>query len=518
MSPQQPFAIPVRINVSKTVDKTLGDYRTHIQQSILIQRLAELILREALRNDPFPDLLDTELTAVTDSRSAAVLHRPHKVVNLAARALVSHATGFVIQTRLADLNQAQRFVHILRHDLIREAQPGERLRETQDAEEGSRRDVREVLLAALVALLLLPHAHVRADHVLADVLGDGGPPAARLGDILPDFVRGEDDALSLRVPVVHVHVGDVLGELLVGFSIGCVEHEEEDVEAGEQRGRQVDVLDGGDARVVAAVERVGGREDRGARVEGGGDAGFGDGDGLLLHDFVDGRPVAVVHLVELVDAADAVVGEHQGAALEHHLVGHGVAHDRGGEADAAAAASGGVDAARGDFGDVLEELRFGDSRVAHEADVDVAADAHAVAHFFGHATDEKEEQGFFDVEMAIDLRGDGPPEIFVHLAGVSVLLYPAESFGVEDKIVVGSLVLVHPLRFQVCVCKETCADGFETGIRGREEYAANVDNISWVDLSGKRAMAMYSQGSGNVAHRHLISHLLNLDLLKWEKF
>ncbi len=391
MSPQQPFAIPVRINVSKSVDETLGKDRTHIQQSILIQRLAELILRKPLRDNPFPDLLDTELTAVTDGCSSAVFHGPDKVIDLAARTLVPYAAGFIVQTRLADLNQTQRFVHILRHDLIREAQPGERLRETQDAEEGSRRDVREVLFAALVALLLLPHADIRPDHVLTHVLGHGGPPAARLGDILPDLVRGEDDALGLGVPVVHVHVGDVLGELLVGFSIWGVEHEEEDVEAGEQRGGQVDVLDGGDARVVAAVERVGGREDGGARVEGGGDAGFGDGDGLLLHDFVDGRPVAVVHLVELVDAADAVVGEHQGAALEHHLVGHGVAHHRGGEADAATASSGGVDAARGDFGDVLEELRFGDSRVAHEADVDVAADAHAVAHFFGHAADEEEE-------------------------------------------------------------------------------------------------------------------------------
>ena len=46
---------------------------------------------------------------------------------------------------------------------------------------------------------------------------------------------------------------------------------------------------------------------------------LGDGDGLLLHDFVDGGTVDVLHLVELVDAADALIGEHQRPTLQHHL-------------------------------------------------------------------------------------------------------------------------------------------------------------------------------------------------------
>ena len=54
------------------------------------------------------------------------------------------------------------------------------------------------------------------------------------------------------------------------------------------------------------------------------DAGLGDGEGLLLHHLVQHRPCALVHLVELVDAADAVVGEHQGAGLEHQLPRLGV--------------------------------------------------------------------------------------------------------------------------------------------------------------------------------------------------
>lgn len=59
-----------------------------------------------------------------------------------------------------------------------------------------------------------------------------------------------------------------------------------------------------------------------------------DGDGLLLHHLVDGCAVGVGHLVELIDAADALVGEHQGAAFQSHFPGHRVSHHRGGQADA----------------------------------------------------------------------------------------------------------------------------------------------------------------------------------------
>ena len=52
--------------------------------------------------------------------------------------------------------------------------------------------------------------------------------------------------------------------------------------------RQLDVLLQRLALVVAAVDGVGGGQDGRARVEGGLDAGLGDGDRLLLHGLVDG--------------------------------------------------------------------------------------------------------------------------------------------------------------------------------------------------------------------------------------
>ena len=49
------------------------------------------------------------------------------------------------------------------------------------------------------------------------------------------------------------------------------------------------------------------------------DAGFSDGQGLLLHDLVQHGPGGVVHLVELVNAADSVVGQNQRTSLKNRI-------------------------------------------------------------------------------------------------------------------------------------------------------------------------------------------------------
>ena len=139
-----------------------------------------------------------------------------------------------------------------------------------------------------------------------------------------------------------------------------VEHQVQQVEARQQRRRQVDVLRQRELGEVARPLRVCAREDRRARVELRHEPGLRDRDGLLLHDLVQHRARAVGHLVELVDAADALVAEHQRARLEHHLVRLGVLGHVGGQADRGRALAARVDAARRDLVDEAEQLRLGD--------------------------------------------------------------------------------------------------------------------------------------------------------------
>jgi hypothetical protein len=99
---------------------------------------------------------------------------------------------------------------------------------------------------------------------------------------------------------------------------------QQEIEPGEQRRREVDVLHDAEPRLVAGPDRVRTREDRCPRVERGHDPGLGNRDSLLLHHLVQDRARRVVHLVKLVNAADPAVREDQGAGLEDKLFRVGV--------------------------------------------------------------------------------------------------------------------------------------------------------------------------------------------------
>ena len=83
--------------------------------------------------------------------------------------------------------------------------------------------------------------------------------------------------------------------------------------------------------VVLAVDGVGSGNDRTSCVEGGVDSGFGNGDGLLFHDFVDGDAVDVRHFVEFVNADDAAVGEDHCSGFEAAFAGFFVGSHCGGK-------------------------------------------------------------------------------------------------------------------------------------------------------------------------------------------
>ncbi|KAG5463268.1 MAG: hypothetical protein BJ554DRAFT_601 [Olpidium bornovanus] len=105
---------------------------------------------------------------------------------------------------------------------------------------------------------------------------------------------------------VHVHVRHVLRQPDVFLHVRLVEDKEEQVKAGKKCRRQVYVFRRGVARIVPPVRRVRRREDRRPRVQRRRDPSLADADGLLLHDLVYRRPIDFIHLVELVNAADAL--------------------------------------------------------------------------------------------------------------------------------------------------------------------------------------------------------------------
>lgn len=64
-----------------------------------------------------------------------------------------------------------------------------------------------------------------------------------------------------------------------------------------------------------SINRVGSCQHTTASIEFGMDSSLGNGDTPLFHHLVNGRSVNVGHLVKLVDAHDASIGQHHGSGF-----------------------------------------------------------------------------------------------------------------------------------------------------------------------------------------------------------
>ena len=79
-----------------------------------------------------------------------------------------------------------------------------------------------------------------------------------------------------------MHIDNMPCDIQVALLVALVQHDKEQIEPAHDRRRHRDVRPEALLPIVPAPDRVRGGEDGRARVEGGDDAGFGDGDGLLF--------------------------------------------------------------------------------------------------------------------------------------------------------------------------------------------------------------------------------------------
>ena len=222
------------------------------------------------------------------------------------------------------------------------------------------------------------------------------------GEEVDVAAEGQHVAVLLGGRAVPVHANDVVGNGAVVLGLDRVQYDEDEIETREERVLHGDVLHGRLERVVAAVDRIGGGEDAAASVELGLDARLRDGHLALLHHLVDGRAIDVGHLVELVDAHDAAVGEHHGARLQATIArlvvrGHGRR-----QADTARAAAGGRDRTRRRVQHVAQHLRLGHRRIADQQHVDVTPQSSAIGQNFLHAAEQHAQHGLLDVVVAVN--------------------------------------------------------------------------------------------------------------------
>ena len=102
------------------------------------------------------------------------------------------------------------------------------------------------------------------------------------------------------------------------------------------------------------------------------------------------RPVTFVHLVELINAANACVGKYQSTALKNKFARHLITVHRSCKTDTRGTLSSSVNASGSKRTDVFEQLRFSNTGISHQEHVNVASNLHAVGHLFSVATDHKQ--------------------------------------------------------------------------------------------------------------------------------
>lgn len=178
-----------------------------------------------------------------------------------------------------------------------------------------------------------------------------------------------------------MHVHDVSGDRIVILILLLVEDDEEEIKTGHDWSGDVDVVAEGLGAVVPSPDWVRSSQDRGASVERGVNASLGNGDRLLLHSLVDSHLILNVHFVELINAADAMVSEHKRTSFDTKFTSLRVLAHRCGQTSRIGGLTATVDRAGQELADVLEELRFARSGVAHNANVDVTSKLNVVMSF-----------------------------------------------------------------------------------------------------------------------------------------
>jgi len=152
-----------------------------------------------------------------------------------------------------------------------------------------------------------------------------------------------------------MNADDVLSEIPIDLLVALVQDDEEQIEPRHDGSTHSDVGSKGHLPVVPSSDGVGSGEDGRSSVEGRLDSSFGDRDGLLFHGFVNGDLIRDVHLVELVDGADSVVGEHESSGFDGELSRFLVLNNGGGETSGGGGFSRGVDGSRKESTDVSEK-------------------------------------------------------------------------------------------------------------------------------------------------------------------
>mmetsp|Transcript_11421 Transcript_11421/g.28919 ORF Transcript_11421/g.28919 Transcript_11421/m.28919 type:complete len:525 (-) Transcript_11421:282-1856(-) len=265
--------------------------------------------------------------------------------------------------------------------------------------------------AAAADAVVLAELLVVLDEQVAGLHGDLGVHRARVLDVALHGLLREfalDGGLG-----VAVDVHDEAGDLLVHFGVHFVDDDEEEVETRHDGRGHLQVLAQRLGAVVAATDGVRSGQNRRAGVESSVQTCFGYADRLLLHGLVDRDLVLLIHLVKLIDAANAIIRQHQRPGFDAELAGLVILTNARCKSRRGRGTTRGVHGPRHEPGGVLEELTLGAGGITDHAHVDVPAQRDPLLGLLVDAAKNLEQHAGLDMQMPGDRGRDGRHEFLV---------------------------------------------------------------------------------------------------------
>ena len=164
---------------------------------------------------------------------------------------------------------------------------------------------------------------------------------------------------------------------------------------------------------------------------------------------------------------------------------------------------------------MLQELRLGHTRVAHEEDIDVATNLHAILHLLRVSTDHLEQERLLNLVHSVNFRANVASELFkdLKICGTSCFHVkdPLLNVLAHDRIRLPGFVSNNLVGVKESVLGKSWSS--ESKERLGKKYALNSDGVTRRALAHIVSNCSYLQSAWNVADGHLIAWLLNLDVL-----
>ena len=127
---------------------------------------------------------------------------------------------------------------------------------------------------------------------------------------------------------------------------------------------------------------------------------------LLLHGFVNGHSILIVHFIELIDEAHSLISKNKGSSFEHPLLSDWILVDTSSETNGTRSLSSGVHNSWENLLNVFQELRFGSSWVSKQEHVDISSDFVLSSNILMNTSKHCKRESFLDELVAVDTGGN----------------------------------------------------------------------------------------------------------------